>query len=220
MSGFFNTDHKAISVVIGLEELLDAHLNSVHKQANWDHILDHPFYKVVLDHLIADDKLVVESDEMKLKVDEIIKEWTRKRTVLPRMLILWSCQYMSLNYVSNDVFSGVIKEININELLLCVNNLPNDKAAGLSGIFNKLWKHYGDEIVLTNTRPIALIETAWKILSKILSDWISLACSRFNVLHGDNFLVLKSTSTQSPIFAVESVMEDALEKNKKLWLVL
>ncbi|KAG9297283.1 hypothetical protein G9A89_009965 [Geosiphon pyriformis] len=141
MSGFFDTDHKAISVVIGLGELLDAHLNSV-----------------VLDHLIADNKLVVEPDEMKLKVDEIIKGWTRKRTVLPRMPILWSCQYMSLNYVSNDVFSGVIKKININELLLCVNNLPNDKAAGLSGIFNKLWKH--------------------------------------------------------------CVMEDALEKNKKLWLVL
>ncbi|KAG9306609.1 hypothetical protein G9A89_004806 [Geosiphon pyriformis] len=61
---------------------------------------------------------------------------------------------------------------------------------------------------------------AYKILSKILSDKISLACSTYNVFRGDNFLVLKGTMTQSPIFAVGLVVEDALEKNQKLWLVL
>ncbi|KAG9294843.1 hypothetical protein G9A89_008535 [Geosiphon pyriformis] len=34
MSGFFDMDYKAISVVVGLGGLLDACLNSVHKQAN------------------------------------------------------------------------------------------------------------------------------------------------------------------------------------------
>ncbi|KAG9294649.1 hypothetical protein G9A89_008128 [Geosiphon pyriformis] len=67
---------------------------------------------------------------------------------------------------------------------------------------------------------IALIETACKIFSKILSDWILLACSTFDILHSDNFLVLKNTSTQSPIFAVGSIIEDALEKNHELWLIL
>ncbi|KAG9294985.1 hypothetical protein G9A89_017779 [Geosiphon pyriformis] len=59
-----------------------------------------------------------------------------------------------------------------------------------------------------------------KILSKILSNRISFACNRFSVLCGDNFSVLKSTSTQSPVFAVRSVVENALEKNRELWLVL
>ncbi|KAG9297026.1 hypothetical protein G9A89_008612 [Geosiphon pyriformis] len=81
-------------------------------------------------------------------------------------------------------------------------------------------KPYDWERTLTNTRPIALVETARKILSKILSDRISLACSRFDVLHGDNFSVLKGTSTQTPIFAIGLIIEDALEKNRELWLVL
>ncbi|KAG9297114.1 hypothetical protein G9A89_019395 [Geosiphon pyriformis] len=52
-------------------------------------ILDHLFHKVVLDYLV-DNKLVVEPDEIKLKVDEIMEEWTRKWTVLPRISIFWS----------------------------------------------------------------------------------------------------------------------------------
>ncbi|KAG9301979.1 hypothetical protein G9A89_021023 [Geosiphon pyriformis] len=67
--------------------------------------------------------------------------------------------------------------------------------------------------VLTNTHSIALIETAHKIFSKILLDRISLACR-------DNFSVLKGITIQLPIFAVGSVVENALEKNRELWLVL
>ncbi|KAG9284121.1 hypothetical protein G9A89_022895 [Geosiphon pyriformis] len=74
--------------------------------------------------------------------------------------------------------------------------------------------------VLTNTHPIALLETACKIISKILSDQISLVCSKFGVLCEDNFSILRGTSIQSSIFAVGSVMEDALEKGKEIWLVL
>ncbi|KAG9304921.1 hypothetical protein G9A89_010783 [Geosiphon pyriformis] len=81
-------------------------------------------------------------------------------------------------------------------------------------------KPYDWDRIFTNTRPIALIKTARKILSKVLSDRISMACSKFNVLRNDNFLVLKDTSTQSPVFAVSLVIEDAIEKNRKLWLVL
>ncbi|KAG9284039.1 hypothetical protein G9A89_022813 [Geosiphon pyriformis] len=44
--------------------------------------------------------------------------------------------------------------------------------------------------------------------------------SKFAILHGDNFSMLKETTTQSLIFAVGSVVEYALEKNCKLWLVL
>ncbi|KAG9294786.1 hypothetical protein G9A89_000149 [Geosiphon pyriformis] len=70
--------------------------------------------------------------------------------------------------------------------------------------------------VLMNTRPIALIKTA----HKILLDKISLAYSSYDVLCSDNFSVLKGTTTQSLIFAVGLVIEDALEKNWELWLVL
>ncbi|KAG9303702.1 hypothetical protein G9A89_018599 [Geosiphon pyriformis] len=75
-------------------------------------------------------------------------------------------------------------------------------------------KPYEWEGVLMNTCLIVLIETAYKILSKILSDRISSACSTYDVLRGDNFSVLKSTITQSPIFAISSVIENVLEKNQ------
>ncbi|KAG9290567.1 hypothetical protein G9A89_020937 [Geosiphon pyriformis] len=52
--------------------------------------------------------------------------------------------------------------------------------------------------VLTNTHPIALIKTACKIFSKILSDRIFLACSTFDVLRKDNFLVLKECFGKRP----------------------
>ncbi|KAG9287441.1 hypothetical protein G9A89_023813 [Geosiphon pyriformis] len=156
-------------------------------------VLECPFHKVVLDHLVVEDELIVEPDLVKSK------------------------------------------------------DLPDGKVAGLSGISNELWKHCDKSVldlllvflnsclvgelvpgpwkeawegVLTNTHLIALIEMAHKIFSKIFSDRISLACSTFEVFYGDNFSVLKGTMMQSLIFAIDSVVENALEKNHKLWLVL
>ncbi|KAG9286287.1 hypothetical protein G9A89_014273 [Geosiphon pyriformis] len=181
-------------------------------------VLEKPFHKVVLDYLIVDDDLVLLSEEVKLSVDKIMEGWTRKCSVQLELPDLWACQYMPLDHVWDDAFLGVISAINIGKLLSVVGGLSDGKAAGLSGVPNELWKH--NDGVLTNTRPIALIETAKKILSKVLSDHISLACSKFNVLRDDNFLVLKGMSTQSPVFAVGSVIEDAIKKDRELWLVL
>ncbi|KAG9300163.1 hypothetical protein G9A89_010573 [Geosiphon pyriformis] len=162
---------------------------------------------------------------------------------------LWAHQYVPLEYVWDDAFSGVMCVVNMDKLFPVVFSLPNDKTTGLSGIPNELWKHSGEvalrcllellnvcltvslvpalwkrawvsmihkpydwDGVLTNTWLIALIETARKILFKILSDRISVACSKFNVLQDDNFLVLKGMFTQSLVFAVGSVVENALER--------
>ncbi|KAG9300739.1 hypothetical protein G9A89_023537 [Geosiphon pyriformis] len=178
-------------------------------------------FEMVLDHLVISNKLILKPN--------LVKSKTRKWVVV------------------DDAFSEVICVIDFDELYHVVSNLSNGKAAGLLSISNKLWKHYNKSVlglllvllnsclsresilgswreawenVLMNTYPIALIETAHKILFKILSDRISLACSSYNVLCGDNFSVLKGMATQSPIFAIGSVVEDALEKNRELWLVL
>ncbi|KAG9291177.1 hypothetical protein G9A89_013049 [Geosiphon pyriformis] len=205
-------------------------------------VLERPFRKMVLDHLVVDNELVLEPDQVKSKVDVIMEEWTRKYRVC--------YQYRLLEYVFDEAFSGVMCLIGFDELFGVVSVLPDGKAAGLSSISNELWKHcdrsvlemllvllnsclagelawvsmipksYEWEGVLTNTHPIALIKTARKILSKVFSDRISAACSTFNVLCGDNFSVLKGMTTQSPIFAIGLVVENALEKNRELWLVL
>ncbi|KAG9305778.1 hypothetical protein G9A89_001066 [Geosiphon pyriformis] len=155
-------------------------------------VLEHPFCKMVLNHLVINNELILEPDLVKTK------------------------------YVFDEAFSGVISQIGYNKLFGVVFVIPDGKAAGLLDISNKLWKHcnklawvsmipksYKWEDVLTNTCPIVLIETAHKIFSKVLSDRISAACSAFDGI-----------TTQSFIFAIGSVIENALEKNYKLWLVL
>ncbi|KAG9306308.1 hypothetical protein G9A89_018191 [Geosiphon pyriformis] len=153
-------------------------------------VLNRPFWKVVLDHLVVDNKLVLDPDGIRLN-------------------------YVLLDYVRDNAFFGVMDAISMSKLLVVVGGLPDGKATVL--IIPKLYDWDG---ILTNTHPIVLIEIARKILSKILSDQIFFTCSKFGVLCGDNFSVLKDTSTQVLVFAVGSVVEDAFEKNKKLWLVL
>ncbi|KAG9294177.1 hypothetical protein G9A89_021536 [Geosiphon pyriformis] len=180
----------------------------VNKSYTIRNVLKHLFCKVMLDHLVVDNKLILEPGLVKFKLDMIMEDWTRKCEVLDNISGDWYYQYQPLEYVFDKAFSGVMCLIEFDKLVDVVFNLPNGKAASLL------------EGVLTNICPIALIETAHKILSKIFSNKIFLACSTFDVLCGNNFLVLKSMMTQSPIFAVGSVVEDALEKNWKLWLVL
>ncbi|KAG9307278.1 hypothetical protein G9A89_017106 [Geosiphon pyriformis] len=188
-------------------------------------VLERSFRKVVLDHLVVGDKLILEPVLVKSKVDEIMEGWTRKCEVVSDLSEDWVHQYWPLDYMFDGAFSDVMCSISFNELSAVVKDLPDGKAAGLSGISNELWKHCDKSVldmllVLLNFCLVALIEMACKILSKILSDRISLAYSTFDVLCGDNFSVLKGMMTQSLIFAIVSVIENALEKNHELWLVL
>ncbi|KAG9297049.1 hypothetical protein G9A89_000428 [Geosiphon pyriformis] len=181
-------------------------------------VLEHPFRKVALNHLVVGNELILESSLVKARVNGIMKGWTRKRKGYPS-----NCHnacFQSLEYVFNSAFSNVMCPIGFNELFSVVSGLPESKTAGLSEISNKLWKHCNKSIldmllVLLNS---SLIHES--TARKILSDKILLAYSTFDVLHGDNFSVLKGTITQSPIFAIGSVIEDALKKNHELWLVL
>ncbi|KAG9286820.1 hypothetical protein G9A89_012370 [Geosiphon pyriformis] len=152
--------------------------------------------------------------EFRVVRDEFIRVATRKCLVSGVLPARWLDQYILLNYIANNVFSGIMSDISLDKLLVVVKKLSDGKTARLSGIPNKLWKHNGSLVLnsllstLTNTRSIALVKTAWKILSKILSDRIFLA------------YILNGTSTQSPIFAVGSIVENTLEKDRELWLVL
>ncbi|KAG9293662.1 hypothetical protein G9A89_018999 [Geosiphon pyriformis] len=101
-------------------------------------VLDRPFCKIILDHLVVDDGLVLESVEVKSKVDEIMVEWTRKQVVPTMMSELWARQYALLNHVQDDAFSEVMRKISLGELFSVVGGLLDGKAAGLSGILNEL----------------------------------------------------------------------------------
>ncbi|KAG9298238.1 hypothetical protein G9A89_002726 [Geosiphon pyriformis] len=166
-------------------------------------VLDWLFRKVVLDHLVVNNELILEPEEIRSGVDKIMKGWTWKH-VMPMVLPdLWACQYASLNYVRDDAFSNVMNAISMGELLSVTNGLPDNKAVGLSGILNELWKHGCGEVLkcLLKRTWVSMISKPYdwdRTARKILSDCIFLAC----------------------MFVVGSVVEDALEKNREIWLVL
>ncbi|KAG9297125.1 hypothetical protein G9A89_019406 [Geosiphon pyriformis] len=101
-------------------------------------VLEKPFCKVVLDHLIVDNNLVLLPEEVKSNVDGIMEGWTRKRSVQSVLPDLWAHQYAPLDYVRDDAFSGVMSAISMGELLSVVGGLLDGKAAGLSGVPNEL----------------------------------------------------------------------------------
>ncbi|KAG9286414.1 hypothetical protein G9A89_014580 [Geosiphon pyriformis] len=69
-------------------------------------VLEHPFRKVVLDHLVVGNELILEPDLVKPKVDEIMEGWTKKCKVVSNISDDWVCQYQPLDYVFNGAFSG------------------------------------------------------------------------------------------------------------------
>ncbi|KAG9305274.1 hypothetical protein G9A89_003358 [Geosiphon pyriformis] len=191
-------------------------------------VLERFFCKMVLDYLVVGNELVLEPKLVKFKIDEIMKGWTRKRIVVSDISDDWVCQFQPLDYVFNGAFSDVMCSIGFDEMfdvkhcdrrvlnmfLVLLNSCLEWKS--VPELWREAWvsmipKLYEWKGVLTNICPIALIETARKIFSKILSDRISLACSKFNVLRRDNFSVLKSMMTQLPIFAIGSVVEDTYD---------
>ncbi|KAG9294237.1 hypothetical protein G9A89_021596 [Geosiphon pyriformis] len=112
---------------------------------NKDHIIksvqECSFHKVVLNHLVVDNKLILKPVLVKSKIDVIIEGWTKKHKIADDIFGNWHYQYQSLEYVFDKTFFGVMCSIEFDEFFEVVSNLPNDKAAGLSDILNELWKH-------------------------------------------------------------------------------
>ncbi|KAG9295837.1 hypothetical protein G9A89_009066 [Geosiphon pyriformis] len=75
-------------------------------------ILDKSFCKVVFNHLVVDNKLVLDSGK--------------------------ACQYAFLQHVDDNAFSDVMNIIGFDEFFQVVKHLPDGEAAGLSGIPNEL----------------------------------------------------------------------------------
>ncbi|KAG9288216.1 hypothetical protein G9A89_020522 [Geosiphon pyriformis] len=101
-------------------------------------ILEQFFCKVVLNHLVVDDGLVLKLEKIKLSINKIIEDWTKKHTVFSVLPDYWAYQYAPLAYVRDDAFSNVMCTVSINKLLLVVGGLLDGKATGLSSIPNKL----------------------------------------------------------------------------------
>ena len=74
------------------------------------------------------------------------------------------------------------------------------------------------ECDLTNTRPIILLETSRKLLTKIFTNRLSNICKKNKILQGPNYAGLQGESTQEPIQLLNNICEEAREKGKELWI--
>ncbi|KAG9298226.1 hypothetical protein G9A89_002714 [Geosiphon pyriformis] len=144
-------------------------------------VLEQPFYKVTLDHLVVNEDLILESGLVKFHVNRIMEGWTRKRIVVGDMLDNWSRQFQLLEYVFDDAFLNIMHPIETDEFFGMVLDLPNNKAAGFFGILNELWKHCDRSVLdslLVLLNSCLVYETvpgswkeAWVSMISKLYDW-------------------------------------------------
>src|SRR5438034_11640140 len=72
---------------------------------------------------------------------------------------------------------------------------------------------------LKNTRPITLLETVRKAVTKLITTRLSNILSEFDVLQGGNFTGLPGGSCSAPIQTLESLLHDARRNRKDLWIL-
>src|SRR5688572_7054458 len=73
---------------------------------------------------------------------------------------------------------------------------------------------------LKNTQPITLLETARKLMTKIMTNCLVKILHQHNILKGNNFAGLPGGSCHIPIHILESVINDAKMFNKPLFIFL
>ena len=73
---------------------------------------------------------------------------------------------------------------------------------------------------LKNTRPICLIETARKLMTKIMTNRLASILHRFKILKGNNYAGLPGGSCHTPIHVLESLIHDSASLDKPIFIFL
>src|SRR5438046_7098284 len=70
------------------------------------------------------------------------------------------------------------------------------------------------------TRPITLIETARKLMIKIITNRLSKILTENKILEKSNYAALLNNSTFEPLKIVQGIIEDANKYKKEAWILL
>jgi hypothetical protein len=75
------------------------------------------------------------------------------------------------------------------------------------------------DYILTNTRPIALLDNIRKCVTKLLTNRLSIILTSNKILRGLNFCGLKGEDIAVPLRIMNDIIKDARENGRELWVV-
>ena len=179
------------------------------------------------------------------------------RISLSDMTPFWNSVYTPVADIQTSIYNELLSPPSDDEWRATIASLPNNKAAGPSGISYEMFKNlshlssnYLKDIIiecfrtgcipsqwkdatiypipkptdwncsLKNTRPICLLETARKLMTKIMNNRLANILHSHNLLKGNNFAGLPGGSCHTPIHILESILYDATSNNKPLFIFL
>ncbi|PKY60690.1 hypothetical protein RhiirA4_484664, partial [Rhizophagus irregularis] len=180
---------------------------------------------IVLDRVLVVDvpdspKLLVAPEEIKAAaithfqnvVGPSVSPFDSLSALSPR----WKNRYAPLEQFQESLYDPVMAHISVSELRGVISLSPTHKAPGPSSIPYKWFKtgsiapipkpHEFDAL-LKNTRPITLLETARKLLVKIINNRLSNILSSHRVLQGNNFAGLPGSSVNTPINVLDGIIK-------------
>src|SRR3954469_25153716 len=73
---------------------------------------------------------------------------------------------------------------------------------------------------VNKTRPITLLDTARKLMTRIMNKRLSSILVANHVLKGNNYAELPGSNCSTPIAILESIIQDAKSHNKPLFIFL
>ena len=225
-------------------------------------ILDNNKKKIVLDRLLVstsqnESVLITDPAEIKRNVNKHFQNFAIPSTPASALSGKWIDQYSPKSDIDENIYDNVMDPPDFELWMTTVNDLPNDKAPGPSGICNEMLKHLGTDTqkilhllisfcFLTNdiptewkiahvypipkptewdcdiskTRPITLLECPRKAMVKIINQRLSHILASHHILKGNNFAGLPGGTTEDPIRIINTLIEDANEKKKQIWILM
>ena len=140
---------KEITIQQLIDKRCDDLLNDTSKMI--DSILNRKKRSIVMDRLLIDDQLsgskrfTIDPDEIKSAAIDHFQNYALPTSPSRPLTCKWIQQYKPKDYINKDWFSNLLQPPTFDEWVSTVNGLPNDKAAGPSGISNEMLKHLGDK---------------------------------------------------------------------------
>jgi hypothetical protein len=138
-----------------------------------DNILDKSKNSIIMDRLIdknpnGEINIITDSMDIKEKVHEHFRQWTRKRITNLQLMNKWKKWYEPIPTINFRWYNSLLEEVNTSELEEVIRLLPNKKAPGQSGIQYEWFKHLpenGTEVfrnIINMAIELNDIPTEWK----------------------------------------------------------